>query len=68
MRHVLINDRLESQAFKIKEIFLGIFFDLTDRIPEGMKNKIISILDEMKIPIEKCIGQGYDGVNVMSDI
>lgn len=65
--HILRNDRLESQGFEIKETFLG-FFDQTDLTAEGMKNKILSILDEMKIPIEECIGQGYDGANVMSGI
>ncbi len=63
--HILRNARLESQGFEIKETFLG-FFDQTDLTAEGMKNKILTILQELNISLEKCVGQGYDGANVMS--
>ena len=33
-----------------------------------MTDKVMQILNEMNIPIEKCYGQGYDGATVMSGV
>lgn len=69
IRHVN-SDRNEQQmavSFAITETFLG-FFERNDLSAQGMTDKVLKILDEMKIPIEKCYGQGYDGANVMSRV
>lgn len=51
--------------FEIKEIFLG-FYQLKDQSAQGMTDEVLSILDFLNIPINKCYGQGYDGTSVMS--
>ena len=52
--HILRNDRIDR---KLKKPILG-FFCQKDLTAEGMKNKIISVLDEVKVSIENSFGQG----------
>ncbi|XP_037958838.1 zinc finger MYM-type protein 1-like [Teleopsis dalmanni] len=61
------NHRSEPIGFEIKETFLG-FFSMEDHSAEGIKYQIISLLKQFDIEIENCVGQGYDGANVMKGV
>lgn len=52
-------------GFEIKENFIG-FYDLQDQSAKGMSESILGILKDLNIPLSNCVGQGYDGANVMS--
>lgn len=52
-------------SFTIKESFLG-FFKVSNQTAEGLTTQVLKFLENQKIDIHKCRGQGYDGANTMS--
>ncbi|XP_025191680.1 zinc finger MYM-type protein 1-like [Melanaphis sacchari] len=63
IRYVIVD--YEEKSFKIMESFLG-FYPLIKHGAEDHVNLIYEILNNCKLDIKRCRGQGYDGASVMS--
>jgi len=63
IRYVVVDYAVKS--FKIMESFLG-FYPLIKHGAEDHVNLIYEILNNCKLDIRRCRGQGYDGASVMS--
>ncbi|CAH0390034.1 unnamed protein product [Bemisia tabaci] len=63
LRYVFKNGCTEK--FEVCERFLK-FIDFNDKKGEDITLKILSALEELKIPLEDCRAQGYDGGSNMS--
>lgn len=57
----------DINQLKIIESFLG-FVQVSKQSAEGLEEHVVKYLEEKKISLDKCRGQGYDGASVMSGI
>lgn len=57
----------DINQLKIIESFLG-FVQVSKQSAEGLEEHVVKFLEEKKISLDKCRGQGYDGASVMSGI
>lgn len=60
--------RLENKhpiSVEVEEIFLG-FFELNRHAAADLVEKVTTLFSSKSLDLKKCVGQGYDGANVMS--
>jgi len=50
---------------EVKEVFLG-FYAVTKHNAVDLVNQMITLFSHKDLDLKKCMGQGYDGANVMS--
>lgn len=69
MRYAVITRSENRQPIdiEIKEVFLG-FYGAIKHGAADLVNQVTTLFKDKNIDLKKCVGQGYDGANVMSGV